>query len=144
MLQLWGYRSFGRCKLRGIGFVEPALIGDLRTAPKSTTSTIFQGNPQHLANTISVPGHSLTRASHPQRSRARNHNATGTTRTVGGMDMDLHSPLTSENKGGRKNDRGWRPWMQRRWRKRMRITSSGTSRTGRYQRTNGTIAKSGL
>ena len=144
MLQLWECRPFRRCKSRRVSLAEPTLIWNLRTVPRSLTSMTSQETPQPSASTIPALGPSSARASHPPRNRARNHSATGTTRAVGEMVMDLHFPLTSENREGRRNVRRWRLWMRGRERKKTKMTFSGTSRAGRCRRTNGAIAKSSI
>jgi len=113
------------------------LFGDLRTAPRPRTSTTSQGSPQHSAGITSAPGPSLTRASRLREGRTRNRNVSGTTKTVGEMDMGLHFPSTSENRGGRRSDKGWRAWTREREKRKKTTSSPGTSRAGRYRRTNG-------
>ena len=117
-------------------------LGNLRTAPRPPTSMTSQGNPQRLASTTPAVDPSLTRALRCPRNQARNHNASGKTRTVGEMDMGPHFLSTSEDRGERRNDRGWKPWMRELGRRTMTMTSfPETSRIGRCRRTNGATTK---
>ena len=144
MLQLWRCGSLGRCKLYASVCRTDADLGSVRTAPRPPISMTSRESPRHSASTTPVVDPFLTCALRPPRSRARNHGENGKTRTVGEMDMGPHFPSTSENRGERRNDRGWRPWMRERGRTKKTTSSPGTSRTERHRRTSGAITKSNM